>query len=680
MHYQRFYKVKRRIIYIIILTVLFTIVYLNAYYKLEYNISLFDQFQNSSKLTNEEKEWLQSRESLIFGSDQLSPPLRYVDMESKQYKGLVVDYVRLLSVELKTKIKFKPMAWHTALETLAKGETDFADMFPSPERAKVYNFTKPIYFLRGVILIPIENNDIANYSDLAEKKVAVPKGDYAVEFLNNGVDGIEFNLTSDIQHAIQLLNEKKVDAVVGDEPVIIYFMDKMKVNRKYKIPKEPMYEKDVVFGVPKSKQLLLSIFNKAILSLDKRMAMSKIHQKWFGISTLLTKENRTEKYWLIVVVFLTAFSLVFYLLYSWNTLLKKEVNRRTEELNISRNDLQITFNGLTHLMIVLNKDLQILNINKAFTSFQKKSRQEILGSHFYMYAIFQNWDKDDCIVKKTLQDGNTRRMEFRFESRIYEINTFPLRDNNQQVQKVLVMVKDVTEVKISERELLFANKMSAIGQLATGVAHEIKNPLGLIRNYNYILKKDKSKNLDKCNEAHNAIDLAVEKASKTINNLLNFTSISDNRYETVKMRDLLNNILSLEYKIMNRNNITHEITCDNGLECILNVDSLRHILLNIISNAVDAMPDGGHLYLSCILSTNILEIICKDTGIGIKPEHLEDIFNPFFTTKSRDSGTGLGLYIVYNEIKKLDGEIEVKSESGKGTSFKMQIPLREEMI
>lgn len=669
---------KRRILYTFVLLILFALFYTNQYMQIEYNINLFEYISRLKGITDEEREWISKHGSIIYGADQNSPPLRYVDEETGQYQGVVVDYIRALSIELGVDIRVEPLVWEEALKSLAEGKTDMCDMFPSEQRAKYYDFSDPIYNLRGIILTHKDENSIYSYKDLAGKKVAIPKGDYGVEFLKSKVDNIDFVYTSDIYNAIKLIEKGKVDAVVGDEPVISYFVDKMGLKEELKILENYLYEKDVVFAVPKSEKTLLSIINKGINSLKQKETMVKIQQKWFGISAPVAKDNWSNKIGLIISIFFTIVILLTYLFYSWNKFLQREVDRRTEELYISKNDLQTTFDALTHLMIVLDRQCKVLNVNKAFCNLLGKKKEEILGMNFLSFCNQFNIECHNCFIKKTISNNEHYEREVKIKGRIYQIGTYPIEDKMKRVQKVLIMIKDITKVRITEQQLLHSSKMAAIGQLAAGVAHEIRNPLGLIRNYSYILRNILENDDIKTKKALKIIDTSVEKASNIIDNLLNFSRISGDTWEKTNIRDLLNNILDLERKEMEKRNIRSKIICPENMVIFINQESLKHILINLISNAIDAMCNGGKLVLECYIKEKNLHIVCSDTGIGINNEDIENIFNPFFTTKPRGKGTGLGLYITYNEVKKLGGDIRVESVLGKGTTFYLTIPLKEE--
>ncbi|WP_432662249.1 transporter substrate-binding domain-containing protein [Wukongibacter baidiensis] len=666
---------KKRIFYVSFFFLIISIIFINEYLTVEYNINLYEFFRNSTRLTLEERIWLKEHGDIVYGADNNSPPLRYVDTGNEQYRGVVIDYLSALSIELGTDIKVKPMVWDEALKSLARGETDICDMYPSEERSKVYLFSDPIYYQRGVILVPKDYKAIKNYRDLRNKRVAAQKGDYVLEFLNSNVTDVDYTFTADYLEALSLLRAGEVDAVVGDEPVISYFIEALDIKEDFVILEDPLYEKESVLSVPKSEKILLNIINKGIYNLNKKNTMSKIQQKWFGISTPITKSNSNEKMSLIIAFFSMNIMIASYLFYTWNKELKREVDKRTEELYVSRNDLQTTFDGLTHLMIVLNKDCTISSVNQSFCEVMGIEKENVIGKNCFKY--FRMLD-NECLIRKTFVTKTQHQKEIEYQNKLYEVTSFPLEDKQGIVNRVLVMMKDVTQVRVSEQQILHSNKMAAVGQLAAGVAHEIRNPLGVIRNSSYLLKKNMNSNPEIANKSIEMIEKSVERASNIIDNLLNFSRLSSTNLSEVNMLQFIKGIVELNKKAMMKQSIVENVMCDPFLKCRVNVEALKHILINLISNAIDVMPNGGTLTIECSADDKNISISCTDTGYGIDEKNFDKIFNPFYTTKEPGKGTGLGLFIAYDEVQKMGGNIGVTSALGYGTTFTVNLPLKED--
>ena len=669
---------KRGIIYGIIMTILLTFISFNRYSEIKNDKSLFDYFKEPKSMTDEEKVWLSNHGPLIFGTVENNAPFILID-ESGEAKGFLVDYLKELSQELDTEIVLKPIKAENAITAINNGEIDFCELIPSLEKDKFYEFTYPFFRVRGIAVIPQDTGNIVSSNDLFNKKVAVRQGDYAAEFLGEELETVDIIFTEDVLQAYSAIKNGDAEALAGDEPSLMYFLNQQQLEEQFKILKKPMYEKNYVFAVDESNSMLHTLLNKGIYNLAHMNQVEELQRKWFGISISMVHENISDRITILVLILIMALSMIFYFFYASNKTLFKELEQRMEELSTSRNDLQITFDGLTHYMLVIDQSLNILNINEAFCQFINIYRTKIMGKYFMEFPILESFllDLSDRIVMKTFYDGKHHNREFQYEGKIFEINTFPLKDKKERIPKILVMIEDITKSRINERQLLQENKMAAVGQLAAGVAHEIRNPLGLIRNYCYILKNNIQSDEGIIQKSIGTIEMAVEKASKIINNLLDFSRISNNRWETVNMRNFLDSIIALQTNRLTKERITINMTCDGRLMCHINTESTEIVLLNLITNAVDAMPNGGTIELDCIKLNDSLKITCRDTGIGIAEENLHNIFNPFFTTKSREKGTGLGLYITYNEIQKLGGNIQVVSEVNKGTTFFIAIPLKE---
>lgn len=234
---------------------------------------------------------------------------------------------------------------------------------------------------------------------------------------------------------------------------------------------------------------------------------------------------------------------------------------------------------------------------------------------------------------------------------------------------------DVTEPKRLESQLIQAEKMAAIGQLAAGIAHELRNPLGIIMNALY----DLSEIVNSDNpEVHEDLKIAkdeIVRAQDIIKNLLEFSRESRAELEEVNLNDLLRKTLQLMGKFLQTNNVKVITAFGKVGTCTANQNALRQVFLNLITNAVQAMPHGGELRIRTQRDASDRVLLAfQDTGVGIAEEHVDRIFDPFFTTKDPGQGTGLGLSVVHSVLKRYHANISVHSKIGKGSTFLIELP------
>jgi signal transduction histidine kinase len=227
----------------------------------------------------------------------------------------------------------------------------------------------------------------------------------------------------------------------------------------------------------------------------------------------------------------------------------------------------------------------------------------------------------------------------------------------------LIIFDDVTDREELERRLVQADKLSSIGLLAAGVAHEVNTPLAVISTYAQMLAKQvsgddqKAKLLDK-------IAKQTFRASEIVNSLLNFSRTSPTDFADMDL-----------YRVIQKAGVATDISLADNLPTVRgNSGKLQQVFLNLFLNARDAMPEGGLLTIRSRAEAGFAVIEVADTGQGIPPEHLARIYDPFFTTKGPKKGTGLGLSISYGIVHEHEGLIEVDSTVGGGTRFRLEFP------
>jgi two-component system NtrC family sensor kinase len=246
--------------------------------------------------------------------------------------------------------------------------------------------------------------------------------------------------------------------------------------------------------------------------------------------------------------------------------------------------------------------------------------------------------------------------------------------DSQQIGR-LIIFDDITDRDELERQLVQADKLSSIGLLAAGVAHEVNTPLAVISTYAQMLAKQisgddqKSKLLDK-------IAKQTFRASEIVNSLLSFSRTAPTEFVEVDLNRVVQDTLTLIEHQLQASAVEVKLALDPALSSVKgNSGKLQQVFLNLFLNARDAMESGGALAVKTWSEDGFVHVEVTDNGPGIAPEHLARIYDPFFTTKAARKGTGLGLSVSYGIVREHGGNIEVDSRPGAGARFRVELPV-----
>ncbi len=270
------------------------------------------------------------------------------------------------------------------------------------------------------------------------------------------------------------------------------------------------------------------------------------------------------------------------------------------------------------------------------------------------------------------------------ETRVVNIAITPLVTKKFHVIGRLIIMDDITERVELETQLSQSDKLSSIGLLAAGVAHEVNTPLAVISSYAQMLSKQLQADSQKSSVLEK-ITRQTFRASEIVNNLLNFSRTSGTEFTEVDVNKVIADTLALlehqfkTSKVRVQDELAEHLPLIQG-----NIGRLQQVFLNLFLNAKDAMPNGGTLRIASSNGEGVNVVIC-DTGTGIAQENIQRIYDPFFTTKNapwegQSRGTGLGLSVTYGIIQEHAGKIRVESRPGEGTTFYLDFPLSRKAV
>ena len=334
-------------------------------------------------------------------------------------------------------------------------------------------------------------------------------------------------------------------------------------------------------------------------------------------------------------------------------------------------------------VLALDFSGRITSCNRAFEDLYEIGRERIIGSRVenllpsgVIGAIrgatgMTGWDLKSPanIFKLYMENRIGKRL-------IVNLSVIPLQDPLSVHSGSLIVLDDLTERTQLEDQLMQAEKLSSIGLLAAGIAHEVNTPIAGISSYTQMLLKD-TPDSDKRKHILEKIEKQTFRAAEIVNGLLNFSRLNGSEFSELNINQLINDSLALLGHQLELNHIRVESRFDHSLPPVYgNMGKLQQVFINLFLNARDAMPSGGELAVQTAMDESMVVVDISDTGMGIPEENIKRIFDPFFTTKVIGKGTGLGLAVTYGIIQEHGGGIFVDSSAGKGTRFRLKLPTR----
>jgi signal transduction histidine kinase/HAMP domain-containing protein len=359
--------------------------------------------------------------------------------------------------------------------------------------------------------------------------------------------------------------------------------------------------------------------------------------------------------------------------------LERRVHDRTRDLQRANEQLQRLFDGITDGISVIDRDYRIVSANKGIARMVGKNESDLKESKCFCSYNAGDSPCEGCPAAETFEKGTSSYAQIRWASqgqkdKEMEIRIFPLLEREGKITHVIEYAKDISDKKIMERKLFQSAKLAGIGTLAAGVAHEIRNPLGIIKTSADIIRRNSQEREQNYEMSEFIID-EVDRLNRVVSRLLNFARPSKPQIQPCDIHEILEKALALVGPQYRMQDIKVVKEYSKGSPRVLgDPEQLCQVFLNLVINAAQAMSDGGQLTLATGAKEEEKEVWASviDTGPGIKKEILDSIFDPFFSTK--EEGSGLGLAIVYRIVEAHKGRLMVKSEKGKGTTFTVVLP------
>ena len=356
------------------------------------------------------------------------------------------------------------------------------------------------------------------------------------------------------------------------------------------------------------------------------------------------------------------------------------VSQRTRQAMEAEVKYRLLINQLADPVLVVQEG-RIVFVNKAFCRVFAIDRDTALGIPLLSLVPPELQEAVERRMKRrgkltaSGEGGGAERFEIALVTRergrvLFEASLGPITYEGKLAE--LIVLRDLTERRQLEERLARSEQLAVIGKLGAGVAHELRNPLAVIKNAAHFLRLRLQEMDDKqVQKALELIDWEVAAASEIINSILDLARRPHPRLEPTDLNLLVADVLA-GFSI--EDSISTKLLLDRKLPKVpVDPGQIRQVIRNLVENALQAMPKGGKLTISTRVSTDWVEIVVKDTGVGIPPDQLDKVFQPLFTTKPR--GVGLGLAISRSYVEAHGGTITVKSKVGRGSRFTVKLPL-----
>ncbi|WP_003543806.1 ATP-binding protein [Desulfotomaculum nigrificans] len=353
----------------------------------------------------------------------------------------------------------------------------------------------------------------------------------------------------------------------------------------------------------------------------------------------------------------------------------KDIRKTLSQLVQQRD---VIFNDMSQGVIILNKDGVVTFFNAAAQRIWCIPPDEAGGKS--IENLLKNCPRKESLLNKTIREGKPfTNIECKCRNHLHDkillVNTSVLRDENNNINGAIGIFTDVTDLRRQEARIREQEKLAVVGQMAAGMAHEIRNPLTSVRGFAQLMKEKIGEQNNPFKEYVEIMIQEIDQADSFINNFLQLARPTPPKMQVCSVNDLIKNFVRIfeNQAFLQGTKVLTDLREVPPL--VIDSAQIKQVLLNLCQNALQALGQGGTLTLASSYQADTREIRVDviDNGPGIPPEDLDKIGTPFYTTK--DKGTGLGLSISYAIVDRHKGRVEVDSKVGQGTRFSIYLPV-----
>ena len=674
----------------------------------------YETKENNLNLTQEQREYLKDKKELKLCVDPNWLPLEKI--ENNEHIGITSDFFKLISQMIETPIRLvETKEWTESLEKIKRRECDILSLAEkTPSREKYLNFTKPYFSAPLVIVTKVGVPFVDNLNSIKEKSLAIVK-DYSMEeLLKNKYPGINLIEVKSIYEGLAYVQQDKVSGFLDNSLVINYEIQK---NNMKDIAITGQFEDTYYLSIASrnDETILNEILEKTLLSIDSNTRTNLIN-KWKNI-----KYQVETDYKLVLEILFFGISIIVLFIY-WNLKLKDEIRNKEiiqKKLKQSEERFRTLFDIAPVLLDSFDKDGKVVLWNKECEkvfgwSFDEITKVKKPLDLFYTDPLVQKEifeafnDSSENIYKEwhpLTKDGKqiiTRWANIKLPNnelihigyditqqrkneKIVEEKTLELKIAKQQLEELNSSLENRIESEINKNTkqqiiLMHQSKLAQMGEMIENIVHQWRQPLAQINSLVLLIDMELNKNKFTNSILENKlgeIEVLTAYMSKTIDDFKNF--FSPNKQKNIfEIENAIQKALDIVRGVVHLYHIKTTINIGKDLKCYSYLEELQQVILTILNNAIEALIlkkiPSGEISIDVYKQDNNIVINIQDNALGINIKHLDKIFEPYFTTKRKAQGTGLGLYMAKMIIENgLLGTLNVENKLN-GACFTIKIP------
>jgi len=627
--------------------------------------------------TDIEKKFLQNTSEVKICVDPFWSP--FESIEEGNYKGMISDYMNYFSKLINVPFHLvETSSWQESLDFIKDKK---CDILPAAaftyERLKYLNFTKPYIFSPFVVATTNDKSFIENFDQISSKPIGMVKGYSSIDIFTNKYPNIKIIEYNSVTQALESVRRKEIFGVIDTAATIGYSINKNKLH-DLKIAGKLNETWEIGIGVRNDYPILLSILQKTINTLSTK-ERDEIYNNWISVKF---EEGINYNSFLRIGIPIISI-LIIIIFYLWNIKLKKEIKNKRhleKKLKASINDFKMLVNSTLEAIFIFDKNGYCIEANnEAIKLFNFNDPSEILGEH--VLRLIDEESRADAIVNLRGRKGEP------YEANLIKKNKviFPgliksIHSTRGHKYIKIISIIDLSDLKEKESLLFQQSKMALMGEMMSAIAHQWRQPLNAIAALNLkvetLLEFNESINNTQYSLVSKGIETQLNYMSKTIDDFRDFFVPNKRKvnFSISKAIADVHDMLSPQFK-------TYDILVTLDTQSIIvcgHQNEFKQVLINIINNSKDAVlsKKRKNKYIHIKVEKDVEKkalISISDNGGGIDEEIISKIYDPYFTTKFKSQGTGIGLYMSKMIIEKsMSGKLSV-ANSKEGVTFKILI-------